>query len=453
MLASVSRLTPRFSTFAEALESFRAAHYRRSLSQLHGIDSIAASTLRARTHLRLGNPRAVRDELADVSVSPARERAEVALLLGVAYSRLGNVDLALDAMRDAFAYCVSSMDYVLEAEIEYYRGLTALGENDLIEGREAASRGLAIAKSSLWSAQNVAAVVPAEHVVSRLLELVALLDATEGRYAESSSGLRESLAVLDRCTVRDAFQEGYALRNLSIIARDFDMEDDAYRLLQRVSAFEWTDDIRAVEFAAVEALGWCAALRGDDVGALQQFRRGQAIASTAPERITISVDRALLAREAGYRAMMVEEIEHALIDARLFEWETAAGDSRDALLALTQVAAASVPTVAREMLDRYTKIRNAMDKRYIARIEPRVRAEEDYSHGLVLRAENRLAASAERLQAAFETWKQIGYEWRAGRAALELAELDAGDIFRLAVRRELSRRPRSVFATRARLVA
>jgi len=39
------------------------------------------------------------------------------------------------------------------------------------------------------------------------------------------------------------------------------------------------------------------------------------------------------------------------------------------------------------------------------------------------------------------------------RAALELAELNAGDVFRLAVRRELKRRPDSLFSSRARLVA
>ena len=78
---------------------------------------------------------------------------------------------------------------------------------------------------------------------------------------------------------------------------------------------------------------------------------------------------------------------------------------------------------------------------------------EAYAHGVVLRAEGRLAASVERLSAAFATWDRIGYEWRAGRAALELAELDAGEVFRLAVHRELRRRPQSVFSERARLVA
>jgi len=105
------------------------------------------------------------------------------------------------------------------------------------------------------------------------------------------------------------------------------------------------------------------------------------------------------------------------------------------------------------MLDRHIALRNSIDVTFAARIEPRARAEEAYTQGLVLRSEGRITASMERLEVAFETWKTIGYEWRAARAALELTELEAGDVFRLAVRRELFQRPDSIFSMRARLVA
>lgn len=47
------------------------------------------------------------------------------------------------------------------------------------------------------------------------------------------------------------------------------------------------------------------------------------VASTAPERILVGVDRALIAHEFGHRAMFTEEIEHALNAARGFHWENA----------------------------------------------------------------------------------------------------------------------------------
>ena len=55
--------------------------------------------------------------------------------------------------------------------------------------------------------------------------------------------------------------------------------------------------------------------RGDSVEALRLFRRAENAAATIPERIIIAVDRAFLARESDYRAIMVEKIEHALDDA------------------------------------------------------------------------------------------------------------------------------------------
>ena len=151
--------------------------------------------------------------------------------------------------------------------------------------------------------------------------------------------------------------------------------------------------------------------------------------------------------------MAVEEIEHALDLGGPYDWNRAQGDMRTALLDLAQAAAPVAVVRARDMLDRFGAIRRAMDPAFASRIEARARAEEDYTHGVVLRAEGRLDASRRRLESAFSTWNEIGYEWRAGRAALELAELGSGEVFRLAVRRELSRRPDSYFADRARAIA
>jgi hypothetical protein len=123
------------------------------------------------------------------------------------------------------------------------------------------------------------------------------------------------------------------------------------------------------------------------------------------------------------------------------------------LLKLAEVAAPIAPSRARDALDRYGAIARAMDPTFASRREPRVRAEEDFAHGIVLRAEGRIDESRRRLESAFATWTAIGYEWRAGYAALELAESGGGDVFRLAVRRELAARPNSYYASRAAAIA
>ena len=454
MLASVTRFTPRPGSFSEGLAAYRAARLHLCLSKLHGLQSGGASTLRARAFLRLGDAESALSALTGPFDHDFKrnDRAEIALLQGAAYSHLGNAGQAGDFLRDAFVYSISSTNPALEAETEYYVGLTALGDDSLDEAIVACNRGLEIA-SNLRQTQKVEGSIPLGHVIARIYTLLAVVASSDGRYRDATQHARLSLSTHDACPIHDVHVQAIALKNLAIAARDFDLSEDVRLLSQRVPALEWTQDLRDVEFTTVEALGWCSALRGDSVNALRLFRRASTVASTIPEHVLVSVDRALLAREFGHRAMVAEEIEHAVEVANGFDWGQASGDSRDALLFLAQAAAAIAPVDAREMVDRYTAIRNSMDITFAARLEPRARAEEAYTQGIVLRAEGRIAASKERLEVAFETWTSIGYEWRAARAALELAELDAGEVFRLAVRQELFKRPASIFSGRARLIA
>lgn len=451
-MSAVSRLIPRVGSFAKALLAFRAAQFQSCLSLLHGLDSVSAATLRARTFLRLGDPEAARSTIELSRPTKSRERAEVALLSAVAHARLSNEERSNDAFRDALVYGISSLDVAVEAEVEFYKGLVAFSAGDLVECKAKCESALEVAVARPSHAKS-GGNIPLDHIVSRIEELLGLVAGAAGRYDVWLLHAKSALGILDRCSVPDIFQEAVALRNLTILARDFDISTDAALVAKRAPSLPWTPDIRGVEFATLEALGWCEALRGNCVSALTHFRQADQSASTSAEQIIISVDRALFAREAGHRAMFIEEIAYATRLARAFDWEAAAGDTRYALLTLAQVAAPIDVVSAREMLDRHTSIRNAMDATFVARLEPGTRAEEAYANGLVLRAEGRVAASAERLQAAFETWGAIGFEWRAARAALELTELDAGDVFRLAVRRELQQRPNSIFSVRARLVA
>ena len=454
MLASVTHFTPRPGSFSEGLIAYRAALLQKCLSKLHGLRSGGAATLRARTFLRLGDAEAALSSLAGPFDQDFKrsDRGEIALLQGAAFARLGKGDQGRDLLRDAFVYSVSSANPALEAEVEYYKGLAALGEDSLDDALAACHRGLEVAFGCRTSSE-IDSRIPLGHVISRIHELLAVIASSDGRYHDATRHARLSLSTHDACATHDVYIQSFALKNLAIAARDFDLTDEVLLLSQRVPALEWTQDVSGVEFATVEALGWCSALRGDSVNALRLFRRANTVASTIPEHVVVSVDRALLAREFGHRAMVAEEVEYAVRIANGFDWGQAAGDSRDALLFLAQVASATEPLHAREMVDRYAAITNSVDITFAARLEPRARAEEAYTQGLVLRAEGQITASKERLAVAFEIWTSIGYEWRAARAALELAELDAGEVFRLAVRQELFRRPSSIFSGRARLIA
>jgi len=249
--------------------------------------------------LRLGDPRAGLTALAGSEPETNQERAEVALLQAVAHFRLEDDKQPGELLRDAFVYSVSATDLALEAEVHLYKALSALGKNDVCAARDLCQTALEVAHTPQYGnlRSRSQGIVPLEHVVSRAQELLGIIAATEGLYQASMEHAREALITLDRCAIPDVFQQAFALRNLAIHSRDFDIEADARMLALRVPALAWTEDIGRVEFTTYEALGWCAALRGKSVEALRFFRRAEAVATTDPERILVGVDRALFARE------------------------------------------------------------------------------------------------------------------------------------------------------------
>ncbi len=451
MRASITSLRPRQGCYDRALAAFRAARFQACISELHGLESIAATALRSRAYLRTGKPAAALEAVARQGADSNRDRAELALLRAVAASRLGDEAGADRSFVDARVYGISSANVAMIAEASFYLALRAFGRRELRPAIDLCHRVFEDAATRPMYG-TVGGDIPLPHIVARTQVLLGVINAVDGRYRDQLSDTLAALATLDEHPVSDVYEAAFAIRNLAILSRDFDLEE-APLITARADALAWSSEIAPVKFTTFEELGWCAALKGDVVCALQRFRTASATASTPPEEILIAVDRALVARELGHRAMAIEECEHALKLADIYAWESAAGDTRLVLLPLAQIAAWTDPVCARRTLERYGRIRNAMDERYAARIEARVSAEEQYTHGVVLRAEGRTAASIERLELAFTTWSGIGYDWRAARAALELAELSAGNVFRLAVARELRRRPESVFSARARQVA
>ena len=397
--------------------------------------------------MRLGDLKKALDALAKDVAGAASERGEHGMLRGVALGRLGNSEAGHRELVDARVFSISSGDSTLEAEVEYYVAYAEFATGDLDAARKSCRRAL---REPTPSSRRI---IPMLHVVARIEELLGVIAASAGKYRENLAHARNALTTLDSCEIKDVWHEAFAISNLSVLVRDFDLRDDALSVATRTGALAWTPDVASKHFTTLDSLAWCAMLRGEEFDALRLFRNAEHAATTVPERVYVSVARAVHARSLGRATVAAEETEHALLLADAFDWNAAAGDSRNALLELAQAAAVVSPDRARAVLKRYTSLRSSVPARFASRLEVRVRAEEAYSEGLVLRAEGQVSASLDRLASAFRSWNAIGYAWRAARAALELAELDAGEVFRHAVRHELHVRPHSVFADRARLVA
>ncbi len=207
VLAAVSRLTPRLGSFSEALGAYRAARLQTCLSKLHGIESVSATTLRARTSLRLGDPDAALHALANLAsdqIADCRDRGELALLRSVAHYRLRDTEASREAILDAHVYSISAADSALEAEVSFYGALTALGDEDLDGARDACQRGLDIA-SEPWTFTATKGYIPLDHIVSRTEELLGVIDAAQGRYRASLAHARSALAMHDRCAISDTY--------------------------------------------------------------------------------------------------------------------------------------------------------------------------------------------------------------------------------------------------------
>jgi hypothetical protein len=82
--------------------------------------------------------------------------------------------------------------------------------------------------------------------------------------------------------------------------------------------------------------------------------------------------------------------------------------------------------------------------------DDRARLDETTADATICRAEGNLTRATLLFQQAFELWKELGYNWRAALAAIELAELGAGDEYAEFALAEAARHPNSWFAQRAR---
>lgn len=216
----VTWLHPQVGSFSAGLAAFRAARLGVCLKELHGIAGFEASALRARALLRLGDVSSALEETGSEFDGSYRDRSEIAMLRGVALSRLGKAEESDHALLDARAYAISAGDRARETEAEYSLAFVAFGDGDLEGARSACRRGLNCSDTS--TSEGGRLVVPLEHVAARLQELLGILAAADGRYREALVHTRATLHTLGACEFRDVWQEASAIANLAVLVRDLD---------------------------------------------------------------------------------------------------------------------------------------------------------------------------------------------------------------------------------------
>lgn len=433
------QLRPRSGEYTAALAFYREASLSACLGELHGLSGDKVALLRARTLIRASKPAEALDELDRISSRDHVVSAEREVLRITALTRTGAHEELAETLGTARAYCIGLPGTAIHAELAYYVGLAAFDADDVETFRSSNNEIL-----ELQDVGDDAYVVPLAHTRARAYEALAIAEAIDGR--QSGQYTRASLEELDRSSIKDAWIASMATHNLAGYVRDFDWQESSRELTDRYNEIRWTEDLADRRYYVALALGWSAALRGEEVGAFRWFREAGSAASTPIAAMDVAVDRARLACELRADAISVEEVEHASKVARMIDWSNAV-ERKEALVNLALAAAACATADARWALETYRK--GGVRLWYLGARDARIHAALALADGRVALAEGRDAAAIHHLTLSFETARDIGFRWRAHQAAIELAELNAGEAFATFARTESAKRPQSWLARRS----
>jgi len=442
----VTTLQPRLAPFPQALETYRGGKLGDCVAALHGHADRNAWVLLARTQIRRGEPSPALAALAEIDDTQLynMHRGEVLLLSAAALVLCRRLDEARETLDLARIFVFGSGSAALEAEFYYIEAVWSTAMQDLDEMDRAALRALNV---PVIAFDRYDYFVPSAITCARALHMRGIVAAGREDYVSTARFLREALAAYATSPSADLWTEASLLMNWAFFVRDFDSPDDAEKLRERVRSADWPADLAQQHFEIYRALGWSSGLRGNHFGAFRDFRRAADLAPSPAHKILASVDRAFLGRELGETHSAREELEYAATLAARIDWN-ASGEERIALVLLAQELAAFAPERAREMLERYARIKVKLSPLAVNNFDRRPRAHELFAEASVLRGCGANAAAVEKFAGAFTIWEALGYRWLAAKAALELASLGAGESYAAYGAREALHCPNSWLARR-----
>jgi tetratricopeptide (TPR) repeat protein len=189
-------------------------------------------------------------------------------------------------------------------------------------------------------------------------------------------------------------------------------------------ALSWTPDVHVQHFMTVRALGWDAFMRGRPAEAQWTFRDARALARNAPARVMAHADRAYVARMSRNDFWAAEELAQADALAYEIRWESMFGEERQVLVMLAVLHAATDAPRAQRYAAMYSLVGTEnVDPALALHHDPRAVAHARYAQGRIDQTLGRRDAAIAGLTAAFETFKESSFHYRATLTATALAEL------------------------------
>lgn len=428
------RALPRGSRLASARAHFAHAEFglaRRELQMMleRGGHAAEAALLLTRVELRTGNPQDALSVLARYAPSsPANaQKAEVAMLKGAAFARLGD--------------SASAMQHFKTAE--------KLDSNDALRAEL-----LCHIAAAHWMERDINKALASLDALPADLGLDIRLHAgiLRGAIASAQGFLAQQGALLlgasseIRDEVPDVYLYAILTTNIAALAVELPSAELRDAALHHVDRVAWTADIADQHFHALRALAWRSALEGDGFNAFRRLKQALSVTLSPAWRVAALTDRAYLADALGERQWAAQELRDARELAATIDWGAIAGEEKLALPVLAELFAPRDPSVAIAYIATFQRVGHNYPRVLSSNRDVRVEALEQYALGRVQLALGERDEARRLLTAAWEIYERLGIRWRAGRAALALAEISDPVMWRSRAEEALAPYPQSWLA-------
>ena len=218
---------------------------------------------------------------------------------------------------------------------------------------------------------------------------------------------------------------------------------------EQFDAIEWHDEIAVWHFFISRALSWWYALAGDSFNAFRYLKRAVSLPVRDALTVLNHADRASLARGLGERIWAQQELAYADDLCRRVAWESerdARDDASMALASLAELYSRVDQTKASEYLARFQMFHQQLSSANTRRHDRIDRAFVVGTKGIVSAAQGKLSEAVRALEESYAIYDEIGFDWRAGRIAIELATVSGSQRYLEDARKKLARYERSWLA-------
>jgi DNA-binding CsgD family transcriptional regulator/tetratricopeptide (TPR) repeat protein len=397
----------------EAVRAFRGARFTEAAEIIDaGLPTLPparfaeAVVLRARIHLKR-DPGAALAFLARYSgrVKSERARAQIEMLAGLAYGRLGDPRAA--SAKFAAARSLAENDRSILNELAYLRGQVAW-----------ISRKLDTAEREI---ERVYPMLEGDLLLEARIGLGAI-EASRGNVVAQGGILLDTVRVAREAPEPNVYLWAVAASQIAYLARELpaaSLRDAAFAELGRIP---WTADLAELHFTMVRAVAWRYALDGDVFNAFRRLKEAASLAPSPGWSVTASCDRAYFATVLGEHRWAEQERSDAQELAASVDWRSLDGEERFALLVLADLSAPHDASLALSYLARYKDAGPRFAATLASRDDRRVDAQEAHAFGVVRAALGDRDEAIRLFRESYAIYDTIGYDWRAGRVALALAE-------------------------------